>query len=212
MPLLIAFGFGILPAPGTALAAGDIILNELLADPASDWTGDGEVDFKDDEWIEIANRGSSAADLADYWISDAVDDPTLRFRFSGSLAPGAVLLVTGATAAAWQEANGAGSGGLSLSNTGGELALWRDRNDQTDLVDSVIYLGYQVQDDRALGRYPLESETWILFDALNLYHGNQVPGSTGCEPSPGQRNQCEGAPAQTSAWGSLKQLYTSPDA
>ena len=210
IPLLLALSPGGALAPSAALAAGDLVLNELLADPASDWTGDGEVDFKDDEWIEIANRGTSAVELGAYWVSDSVDDPTLRYRFSGSLAPGAVFLVTGAAAAAWQGENGAGSAGLSLSNTGGELALWKDQGSETVLVDSVSYLTYQVQDDRAFGRFPLDGADWILFDAMNIYHGNQLPGSTGCSPSPGQPNRCEGSATQAGAWGAVKQLYAGP--
>ncbi len=37
----------------------EVLLNEVLADPITDWSGDGIIDFKNDEWIEIANGGSA---------------------------------------------------------------------------------------------------------------------------------------------------------
>jgi hypothetical protein len=188
-------------------ARAQLVLNEALADPASDWSGDGEVNYKDDEWIEVVNRGDSPLQLDDYWISDSVAEPACRYRFSGELAPQTALLVTGAMAVAWQEAMGLGSAGLSLSNTGGEVALFRDGDQDTLLVDSVAYLRYQMEDDRALGRYPLESEQWLLFDGLNLYHGNQEPGSTGCLPSPGAPNVCEGTAVRRADWGGVKRIY-----
>jgi hypothetical protein len=192
-----------LPVGGFA----QVVLNEVLADPVSDWSGDGDVDFKNDEWVEIANRGAGAIDLSDYWLSDAVNDPSLRYRFTGNLAPGAAFQVTGAMALAWQAENGAGSGALSLSNSGGEVALFRDGPDGTDLVDSISYLSYQIDDDRSLGRVDDATELWILFDGLNLYHGNQQPGSTGCLPSPGEANLCEEVKTEGSSWSGVKNSY-----
>ncbi|MBN2172034.1 MAG: lamin tail domain-containing protein [Candidatus Krumholzibacteriota bacterium] len=200
-PFLILF---LLPVGTLA----DVVLTEVLADPVSDWSGDGIIDFKADEWVEIANRGDTPADLGDYWLSDSVTDPTCRFRFSGSLAPGEHLLVTGAMAVAWQLDMGLATPGLSLSNTGGQVALFRDGAGDTLLVDSVDYLRYQVEDDRSFGRHPLHGDGWILFDGRNLYHGTQVPGSTGCEPSPGAINVCEGAAASESAWSRVKGIYS----
>ncbi len=184
-----------------------VVLNEVLADPVSDWSGDGEVDFKNDEWVEISNRGAVAVDLSDYWLSDAVADPTLRYRFSGTLSPAAAFHVTGAMALAWQAENGAGSGALSLSNSGGDVALFRDGPDGTELVDSVSYLSYQIDDDRSLGRGNEIDEFWILFDGLNLYHGNQQPGSTGCMPSPSEANICEEVSTEASSWSGVKDSY-----
>lgn len=36
-----------------------IRINELLADPVTDWDGDASVGSKTDEWLEIVNIGSS---------------------------------------------------------------------------------------------------------------------------------------------------------
>ena len=184
-----------------------VLLNEVLADPITDWSGDGIIDFKNDEWIEIANGGSAPVDLAAYWLSDSGTDPAVRYRFSGSLAPGAAFAVTGAMAVAWQAETGNGSAGLSLSNSGGEVALFRDEGGEAVQVDLVAYTSYQMDDDRSLGRFPSGAGEWILFDGLNLYHGNQEPGSTGCLPSLGQPNVCAQVPVAEASIGQVKQSY-----
>ncbi len=188
-------------------AIADVQLNEVLADPVADWSGDGDTDFKNDEWVEVANHGDQPVNLTDYWLSDSVTDPSVRYRFTGDLAPGETLLVTGATALAWQAETGNGSGALSLSNSGGEVALFRDGPDGTELVDSVSYLAYQVDNDRTLGRADVHGGEWILFDGLNLYHGNQVPGSTGCMPSPGEANTCEEVATEGSSVSRVKNRF-----
>ena len=62
-------------------------LNEILADPATDWNGDGGVDSKLDEWVEIVNTGASPVDLSRFRISDASAGESFRFALSGTIAP-----------------------------------------------------------------------------------------------------------------------------
>ena len=102
---------------------------------------------------------------------------------------------------------GLGSAGLSLRNSGGWVTLYRDEGGVPAMVDSVEYEDYQVVQDRTLGRLPLDSENWILFDGMNLYHGGQEPGTTGCMPSPGELNECDLVPAEKKNWGNVKNLY-----
>jgi hypothetical protein len=201
MPLLL-----LVTLPGGAVA--EVLVSEVLADAVSDWSGDGEVHYKMDEWIDIHNFGGSVQDLSGFWISDSVDDPTLRYRFSGELAAGASLHLVGADVVAWQAETGNGSAGLSLNNSGGFVALFRDDGDDTVLIDAIEYLGYQIEDDRAFGRSPIDREDWILYDGLNIYHGSQEPGSTGCMPSPGEVNRCDSVPVREAAWGQLKSFYS----
>ncbi len=189
----------------------EIVLTELLAAPGSDWSGDGIIDWRDDEWVEIANRGDSAVDLSDYWVSDELADSPIRYRFNGVLEPNQALFVTGQEAREWQIEMGLGGAGLSLRNSGGEVVLYQDIGDSVALADMVSYESYQVEGDRALGRQPLHSDTWLLFDGLNLYHGNQDPGSTGCIPSPGLINDCGDVSTVDMDWGNLKGLYGLPD-
>jgi len=189
----------------------EIVLTELLASPGSDWSGDGTIDWRDDEWVEIANRGDSSVDLTDYWISDELEDSPIRYRFSGTLPPGEALFVTGQEARAWQLEMGLGGAGLSLRNTDGDVVLYKDVGDSVHLADQIHYRSYQVEYERAMGRHPLETETWMLFDGLNLYHGSQEPGSTGCSPSPGEINDCGETKAEASDWGKVKGLYGDRD-
>ncbi|MDP6418120.1 MAG: lamin tail domain-containing protein [Candidatus Krumholzibacteria bacterium] len=194
----------------TALPSGsfaEVILSEFLAAPGSDWSGDGIIDWRDDEWVEIVNRGDSPVELGDYWISDSVSDPACRFRFSGVLEPDSLIWVTGAEARAWQLDMGLGGAGLSLRNSGGEVVLYRDEGEEVIEVSRIDYLTYQAEYRRSFGRFPVESEEWVLFDGYNLYHGQQTPGSTGCMPSPGRENECESLAVEEADWSRLKQRY-----
>jgi hypothetical protein len=98
-------------APGSGL-----VLNEILAGPARDWDGDGVYDSRGDEWIEVQNVGPATLALEEYRLTDV--DRTVRFALDGVLAPGAVRLVTGSAAVAWQRSQGLATTGLSLNNSG----------------------------------------------------------------------------------------------
>jgi hypothetical protein len=207
------WGFSVLFAilqmlsPGRAVA--QLVINEVLSAPAIDWNGDGAVDFKNDEWVEILNRGSSPVDLSGVFLRDGTGD-TYHYGFEGTLGPGEVRVVYGHQAVQWQVANGAGTSGLSLNNSGDTVELWRDIAEPRVLepLDSVIVPAHAAGTDRSLGRDP-ETSLWVLYDALNLYGGELEPLPTGCEPSPGQSNICEGSvPLGLSSWGDLKVEYT----
>jgi hypothetical protein len=181
-----------------------LMLNEILADPQRDWDGDGTVNSRDDEWVEIVNVGISAVTLDDYRLAGA--DTSWRYGFSGGLAPGAVLVVYGGQSYAWETANGAPRFGLRLVNTGGTIGLWRVANGDTVRVDSYTFLDHEADPDRSTGRLPDGGGSWRVFDALNLYTGTKLPLGTGCLPSPGRVFQCP-TPVQTATWGSLKRRY-----
>ena len=85
--LLLAVAASVAIGIARSEAAEDVRLNEILAGPARDWTGDGVFDARDDEWLEVENYGAAPVDLAPYRVSDA--DSTIRYAFSGMLAPGA---------------------------------------------------------------------------------------------------------------------------
>jgi len=78
-----------------APAGAQVVINEILADPARDWDGDGGYNFRNDEWIEIINLGDAAVDLSAYLLADGDDGPAFRYGFSGLLTPGEVLVVFG---------------------------------------------------------------------------------------------------------------------
>ena len=99
-------------------SVAQVRLNEILGDPGTDWNGDGTVDSKLDEWVEIVNVGTSPVDLSIYRISDASAATDFRFALSGMIGPGEVKVYFGSDVVAWQAANGVGQFG-SFSTTPG---------------------------------------------------------------------------------------------
>ena len=183
-------------------AVGDVRLSEILAGPARDWDGDLVYDARKDEWVEIANAGGAPVDLSSYRLADA--DSTIRYAFSGTLAAGAVRLVTGSAAEAWQRAAGRPVTGLSLNNAGDTVRLFRVSGPDTSLVDAKVYNAIEGASDRSSGRAP-GSDTWMLFDGLNPYTGSGEPKGTGCSPTPGAENGCPTAVGEVT-WGIIKTL------
>src|SRR5262245_29784279 len=182
---------------------GGLRLSEILAGPARDWDGDGLYDSRKDEWVELTNDGASIVDLSRYRIADA--DSTIRFELSGTLVPGAVVLVTGAMAETQQRDAGRTPTGLSLNNSGDEVIVFRVENGDTIRTDSHRYNSVEGASDRSTGWMP-ESGTWALFDGLNPYTGAGEPKGTGCGPTPGAHNGCPTSVSETS-WGKIKKLY-----
>ncbi|MEK7347829.1 MAG: lamin tail domain-containing protein [Candidatus Eisenbacteria bacterium] len=187
--------------PVRAQGTGGLVLNELLAGPARDWDGDGVFDARKDEWVEIKNDGAAPVDLAAYRVADA--DSTIRYAYSGILAPGSVLLVTGTMALDWQRAVGRTASGLSLNNSGDTVRLFRIDGADTVAVDVKSYNSIEGASDRSAGRF---GAGWALFDALNAYAGSGEPKGTGCPPTPGAENGCTTKVSSTT-WGWIKANY-----
>lgn len=185
---------------GPAAAEGAIVLNEVLADPARDWSptdGDDTYDSLDDEWVEIYNTGPSAVDLTGWRLTDATGE--WRFGFEGALAAGAHLVVYGNESYDWEEANGYPKYGLSLNNGGDTVKLVAP--DLVTVVDQVTYTTSQTLDDRAYGRLPDGGAEWRVFDGLNPLN----PPATGLLPTPGQPNGA--SPVEATTWGGIKALF-----
>ena len=187
-----------------AAAATGVRLNEILAGPARDWDGSGAFSSRDDEWIEIANAGAASADLAGFLVTDG--DSLPRYAFAGTLAAGAVLLVTGKMSYDWEKANAQPAYGLSLGNSGDSVILWRVTGVDTVVVDSYTYKSHEAAADRSVGRAQ-NTGVWQLFDGLNPYTGTLTPAGNSCAPTPGAVNLCTSAPARASTWGALKAAY-----
>ncbi len=203
------------PAPAVLLllvlaavpAGAAVLLSELCPDPATDWNGNGVVESRGDEWLEVVNTGPDAVDLGDYFVRDALgEDPQLRL--SGSLAPGETALFLGSDAEQWQRDQGLPVSGLSLNNGGDEVYLYHgDPRQGGVLVDAVVYPAHVGYDDRSLARFLPEDE-WVLCDGLAPYGGGLEPIGTGCPPTPGQPNACDGLVADDAdTWTGIKRLY-----
>ena len=195
---------GTLGARTMAGAIDDLRLNEILASPARDWDGDGAFDARRDEWLEVENYGVAPVDLGLFRVSDA--DSTIRFAFSGTLAPGAVLLVTGRMAEDWQRSVGRTVTGLSLNNAGDTAILFRIGAADTTAVDRKAYNTIEAGSDRSTGRFGSGGATWALFDGLNKYTGSGQPQGTGCAPTPGFENSCP-TPVSSTTWGKIKKAF-----
>jgi hypothetical protein len=186
-------------------------LNEILGDPVTDWNGDGGVDSKLDEWVEIVNVGTATVDLSRFRISDASAAESFRFALSGTLAPGEVRVYFGSDVVAWQAANGVGQFGLSLNNSGDTVLLYEVNGADISVADSYAYATASVADDRSVGRLPSGTGDWAVFDGLNPYAGSDPPAASGCLPSPGKTPSCPTA-TRASTWGRVKALYRSASA
>ena len=188
----------------TGISYGQVLINEFMPDPARDWDGDGEYDYRDDEWVEITNTGDSTVDLAGFLLRDGGEEVRWRYGFSGMLEPGEARIIFGSDALAWEESNGFPSYGLSLNNAGDEILLYRVAGAETLLVDSAAF-GRSAADDRSIGRTVADPGVWAMFDAWNPCSDSCFPMGNGCIPTPGKANDCTTSLAQRS-WGSIKMI------
>ena len=187
---------------GAGAAHAVVVLNEMMPDPASDWSpsdGDEEYHSLEDEWVEIFNTGPDAVDVTGWRIRDAVSDSSWRFGFEGVLEPGAFFIVYGNEAYQWEEANGYSKNGLSLNNSGDTVTLVKA--DLVTIADQISYESSDIGDDRSYGRVPDGSPDWVCNDGLNP----ATPPGSGIPPTPGMPNS--GAPVEGSDWGRIKALY-----
>jgi hypothetical protein len=166
-------------------AGGQIVLNEFLAAPGTDWNGNGEFSAQEDEWVELYNAGSETVDMSGYLLADAAGLDSPRGGFSGDLAAGEHLFFTGEMSRDWESANGFSAVGLSLNNSGDTIFLFQTAGGTTTLVDSLTYEAAHVDTDVSRGRLPDGSIVWETFDAL-------TEGGSGPQPTPGGAN---GGPA-----------------
>jgi hypothetical protein len=201
------FGFFVILAATAALtgiSSGQVLINEYMPDPARDWDGDGEYDYRRDEWVEIVNTGESPVDLSGYLLRDGGDQMLWRYGFAGVLEAGETRVVFGSDALAWEESNGFPSYGLSLNNAGDEILLCRIVEAETLVVDTAAY-GRSAVDDRSIGRTVSDPNVWAIYDAWNPCPDSCSPSGNGCIPTPGEVNDCMTSLTERS-WGSIKTI------
>lgn len=198
----------LLAGPAAALEDEIIVINEVLADPASDWDGDGTVDTRGDEWVEVVNVSTAPVDIGDWYLKDvAGDDPDLRL--DGVLDPGEAAVYYGSQAMAWQASQGLSTTGFGLNNSGDFVQLLRAIPGTTDLelMYAISYEDHEGDDDRSCG-WNSDFSDWVLFDGINPYGGSLDPVGTGCSPTPGWTDDCTGTvPTEGRTFGAVKALY-----
>lgn len=177
--ILLLAGFGTLvPRAGVA----QVMINEVLPAPGTDWTDNGIFSSSEDEWIELVNSGGASEDLAGMFLADGAGTP--RIGLSGALASGEFLYLTGELSVDWEVENAFPAVGLSLNNSGDVVTLFRAAGGATTQVDTYTYTSSDP--DVSQGRLPDGTGSWTTFDAL-------ADGGTGAQPTPGGPN---GGPAK----------------
>ncbi|MBM3317574.1 MAG: lamin tail domain-containing protein [Candidatus Eisenbacteria bacterium] len=193
---------------GLAPAQAALSLNEIMADPASDWDGDGEYEYRRDEWVEVFNPGPGTVELGGYLLSDNDGLWTYGFDPGTTLAAGSALVVFGSQSLAWQQAQGMPQYGFRLHNDGDTVCLWQFVAGDTLLADTHTYNTHEADDDRSTGRNPDGTGEWQIFDALNPYDGTLPPLGNGLPPTPGLPNSGNPpVPARKGSWSGVKGLF-----
>lgn len=171
------------------ILATDLVINEFLADPASDdpgttdvvegdANGDGTRDGSQDEFIEIFNTGTVSIDLENYTISDGYG---VRHTFQAGtiLPPNSFITIFGGgtptgISGIVQVANEGSNPTLGLNNSGDTITL-KDANGVKRLV--IIY-GSEGGDNQSLAREPDFTGDFVK----HLSHTtNPVPFSPGAK-------------------------------
>jgi hypothetical protein len=141
---------------------GDIIINEIHADPDStdgDANYDGFVDFAQDEFVELYNTTGGDIDITGWTLSDSVG---VKHVFpAGSIIPADCVIVVfggGSPVSQSEEFGGAqvqvaSTGDLSLNNSGDVLTL---TNTSATIVEMVTY-GPEGGDNQSLNRYDFDN-------------------------------------------------------
>ncbi len=157
-------------APERSLRYYAIVINEILADPATDISGDANGDgvrsASEDEFIELVNTSETTADLSSWMIGD--EDGIRHIFPNGTLIPpDGMIVVFGGGAPDLPDSEAqiylASTGTLSLNNTHESVALLT--YDST-LIDSHAWLSEGGQ-DQSMVRNPALSGPFILHTSLS---------------------------------------------
>lgn len=123
-------------------AAEDIVINEFVADPGSDWDNSGVADTND-EWIELYNPNDFLVDLTGWNISDTSQSHSLT---------GLTISAKSYIVIFRKDSN------IALNNGGDTIFL---KNETDTEIDSYQY--YSSRKDVSIGRRPDGSTTWTSF-------------------------------------------------
>ncbi|OPX78559.1 MAG: hypothetical protein A4E45_01359 [Methanosaeta sp. PtaB.Bin039] len=91
------------------LACANVLINEMLPSPASDWNGNGHISGMDDEFIELYNSGNQSVDVSGYVLKDTVfrSTPGEYALPEGSvIGPGEFLVIFVSTSGVFQGNDG----------------------------------------------------------------------------------------------------------
>lgn len=153
-----------------ATAAGDVVINEIMASNIS--TIKDEAGQYDD-WIELYNKGTQAVDISGYHITDNLSNLTKWTFPANTSIPAGGYLIVWADEDSSQNATGKYHANFKLSKSGEAVALL---NASSQLLDSVTF-GAQT-DDRGYARIPNGTGNFVI-KGSTFGKNNESPNATG---------------------------------
>jgi 5'-nucleotidase len=159
-----------------APAPGDLVVNEIHADPAEiggDANGDGVRDGADDEFVEIVNLSGDILDLSGVVLSDAL---SVRHTFAGRLQCRSAIVVFGGGSPmhpAWRSSWVVASNrALNLNNTGDTISLGSSAASPTDLA-TVTYGGVAGNDESIVREFELDASSAFIRHSAHANAGGR---------------------------------------
>jgi len=142
--------YGGTPGRANSVVTGDVVFNEVLANPSVPGSG----------WVELVNRGSNSVDLSGQYLGEDLDNlDAYTFPGSTTLGPSQCLSVAEASL------------GFALSASGGVLFL--TESDGVTILNQVEYAAQQL--DIGAGRYPDGQGDWYFYEGASAGVTNSPP-------------------------------------
>ena len=143
-----------------SLAAANVIISEVLADPPSDANHDGQYDPHEDEFIELYNAGSRRVSLAGWRLGDAGPlSEYFRFPAKAVIEPGSYVVLFGGgnpaefTVPVYTDDGTIGDG---LTDSGEAIHLINKRGHEVAFFSHATW-----PDDQSLVRISPDSSTFV---------------------------------------------------
>jgi hypothetical protein len=128
-----------------ATPVSNVVINEFLSQPRSDWNGDGEIN-SGDEFIEIINLGISSVSLSNWSLDDQPGDSTPYTIGNVSIEPGARMAFFSSQT------------GILLSTGGDSVRLFRS----TGLITDAFTYDVIRTPDQSWCRFPDGGHVWVF--------------------------------------------------
>ena len=161
-----------------SLAAANVIISEVLADPPGDANYDGQYNPHEDEFIELYNAGSRRVSLAGWRLGDAGSlSRYFRFPSGAVIEPGAYVILFGGgnptdfTIPVYTDDGTIGDG---LTDSGEAIHLIDDRGHEIAFLSHPTW-----PDDQSLVRIAPDSSTYVPHKTVSP---TQAPFSPGHAP------------------------------
>jgi hypothetical protein len=156
--------------PFPTILPGNVVINEYLPRPASDWDGSGEVNSRD-EFIELMNMGTTDINLKGWKLDDIADSGSTPYTLPDLILPpyGIVRYYASQT-------------GISLSDGGDSVRLLKPDGRTADLHNYPVVMAA----DQTWCRLPDGNGGWGFTCRPTPGRPNAVRGSEPEDPDEGQ--------------------------